>query len=432
MSRSTVLEHRRRFLKTAAGAGSLLAAPLFVPRSVLGAPDSPPPSERIILGAIGIGGRGSYVLGCFLREKDCRFVAIADVRAERRTFVKRMADEKFGHSDCEMYRDFRELLDRQDIDAVLIATGPNNHGFLSIYSAKAGKDVYCEKPCTKSISDSLALRDTFRRTARLFQAGTQRRSVPHFIFAVELARSGRLGPLTAVHAHPGGKGHFTGIMSGWFKKDKPEPPKEQFDWDLYLGTAAWRPYPESMPKGGQFEKGGGLTGGGCLEWGSHCVDLCQWANDADDTVPVEYFKPAGGELHARYANGCKLVVRAGGWLGLGSCPVRFEGEKGWVEVGDSGKIALSSPALSAGKSLPNTGGYPAHWHVRNFLDCVKTRRPPAANADAACQSHIACHAVNIAASLNRDLKYDPVKNEFIDDGEANRFRHEAWRDPWHV
>jgi predicted dehydrogenase len=403
---------------------------------VLGAPDSPPPSEQVIVGGIGIGKRGGKDLACFLQDPRCRFVAIADVRVERRTAVKRKADEKYGDGACEMYRDFRELLDRQDIDAVLIATGPNNHGMASIYSAKAGKDVYCEKPCTKTISESLALRDTFRRTARLFQAGTQRRSVPHFIFAVDLARSGRLGQLTAVHAHPG---NLMTAMSGWGSTAAPEPPKEQLDWDLFLGTAAWRPYPGRFPFSSQFEKGGGLTGGGCLEWGSHCVDLCQWANDADDTVPVEYLKPDrehpkrfAWRAQAIYANGCRLVVRTVGWLGLGSCPVRFEGRTGWVEVGDSGKIVLSSPELAAGMNLPNTeGNHPAN-HVRNFIDCVRTRQQPAANADVACQSHIACHVVNIALVLDRRLKYDPEMNEFIDNDEANRMRREALRAPWRV
>jgi hypothetical protein len=210
----------------------------------------------------------------------------------------------------------------------------------------------------------------------------------------------------------------------------PEPPKEELDWDMYLGTAAWRPFSRGCLSGGGFEKGGGLVGGGILEWGSHCVDMCQWANNADDTAPVEYFPIEGGRATARYANGVKLVVRGDGWLGLGSCPVRFEGEAGWVEAGDSGKLAVSSPALLAGKQVAQIGGYPATFHIRNFLDCVKSRAQPRANADATCQSHIACHAVNIAIFLGRKLVYDPKKNEFLDDAEANRLRSEALREPW--
>jgi hypothetical protein len=202
------------------------------------------------------------------------------------------------------------------------------------------------------------------------------------------------------------------------------------DWDLYLGPSAWRPFNRRFLDGFNFEKGGGMVGGGCLEWGSHCVDICQWANDADQTAPVEY-EPQGKELHARYANGVKLVMRNDGWLPLGSCPVRFEGDTGWVETADDGDCAASSPALLVGRRA-KIGGYPADFHVRNFLDCVKTRSQPRANADVACHSHIACHAANIALFLNSKVNFDPNRNEFINDEEANRLRSEALREPWRL
>jgi hypothetical protein len=419
---------RRRFLKTAAGTGALLMAPQVIPAAALGKDGAVAPSEKIVLGGIGIGNRGSYDLGCFLQEPDVRFVAVCDVKAARRGAVKNMVDGKYGNKDCTTYHDLRELLARGDIDAVLIATGPNWHATASILAANAGKDVYCEKPCTKNIVQSLALAETFRRTGRVFQAGTQRRSIPHFLFAVELARRGKLGKLMAVHAHPAGMG--TG-MSGWAPA-QPEPAKEEVDWDLYLGPAAWRPFNNALLDGFNFEKGGGMVGGGVLEWGSHCVDLCQWAANADDTAPVKYNPPEHGELIAHYVNGVKLVIREGGWLPLGSCPVRFEGETGWVEAGDSGKLVLSSPALLAGRKVAEIGGYPATFHVRNFLDCVKSRGQPRANADAACYAHIACHAANIAIFLNRTLSYDPRQNVFLGDEEANRLRSEALREPWRL
>ena len=418
--------NRRGFLKTALQAGVLLAAPQVVRGAVLGRDGGVAPSERIVLGAIGIGGRGTYVLGCFMEEPDVHFVAICDVKAARREAIKQKADDKYGNRDCAMYRDLREFLERSDIDAVLIATGPNWHAAASILAAKAGKDVYCEKPCTKNIAQSLALAETFRRTGRVFQAGTQRRSLPNFIFAVDLARRGKLGRLQTLHAHPGG---LKASTSGWLEPEA-APDKEQVDWDLYLGPAAWRPYNKKLLDGFNFEKGGGLTGGGCLEWGSHCVDLCQWANDADRTAPVEY-EPQGDQLHARYANGVKLIMRNDGWLKLGSCPVRFEGESGWVETGDDGELVASTDALLIGKRA-KISGYPANFHVRDFLDCVRSRGQTRANADAACQAHIACHAANIALFLGRKVKYDPVKNEFIGDEEANRLRSEAMREPWRI
>jgi hypothetical protein len=428
MIKRAVALHRRRFLSSALRAGAAMAAPLVIPGAVLGSGAAVPPSEKITLGGIGIGGRGTYDLGCFLEEPDVRFLAVAEVKAMRRNAVKKMVDAKYGNKDCAVYRDLRELLARDDIDAVLIATGPNWHATAAIMAANAGKDVYCEKPCTKNIVQSLALAETFRRTARVFQAGTQRRSIPHFMFAVELARTGKLGKLQAVHAHPAGMGT---AMSGWLPEE-PEPAKEDVDWDMYLGPSAWRPFNRRLLDGFNFEKGGGMVGGGVLEWGSHCVDLCQWANNADDTAPIEYNPPENDRVTELYANGVKLVIRNDGWLPLGSCPVRFEGETGWVEAGDSGKMVLSSPALLAGRKVAEIGGYPATFHIRNFLDCVKTRGEPRASADVACYAHIACHAANIAIFLGRKLAYDPKKNEFIGDAEANRLRSEALREPWRI
>jgi len=419
--------NRRRFLKTAAQAGAALAVPYVVPGTVLGKDGGVAPSEKIVMGAIGIGGRGRYVLGCFLHEPDLQCVAICDVRADNRKRARDKVNDQYGNKDCDTYIDMRELLARKDIDAVLIATGPNWHATAATLAAQAGKDVYCEKPCTKNISQSLALAKTFRRTGRVFQAGTQRRSLPNFAYAAELCHTGRLGKIQTLHAHPGGLGTK---MSGWLPPE-PTPSREDVvDWDMYLGPAAWRPFNKKLLDGFNFEKGGGMTGGGCLEWGSHCVDLCQWANQSDDTAPVVY-EPRDGRLYAEYASGVKLVMRNDGWLPLGSCPVRYEGTKGWVETGDNADFAASDPALLVRKG-PKIAGYPADFHVRNFLDCVKTRAQTRANADIACWSHIACHAANVALFLDRKVRFDPATCEFINDEEANRLRSEALREPWRV
>jgi hypothetical protein len=234
---------------------------------------------------------------------------------------------------------------------------------------------------------------------------------------------------------------MTTKMSGWLPPED-APPIEKVDWDMYLGPAAWRPFNKIMLNGFHFEKGGGFmgtfeesgkfSGGGVLEWGSHCVDLCQWAANADNTAPVEYNPPVNGEIVATYADGVQLILREKDWLPLGSCPVRFEGDDGWIETGDSGKFVLSSPALLAGRTVEEIGGYPATFHVRDFLDCVKTRNQPKACAQTACYSHIACHAANIALLLGRTVKFDPVKHEFPDDEQANRLRSEALREPWRL
>ena len=413
---------RRDFLKTTAKAGALLALPTIIPASALGRDGTVAPSERIVLGAIGIGRRGQYDLSNAIGEPDVQFVAIADIRAIRRQAVKAMAEAKYGKNTCATYIDFREMLARKDIDAVLIATGDRWHTMASITAAKAGKDIYCEKPFALTIAESRALADTIKRYSRVFQTGTQRRSYGNFIFANELARSGKLGKLHTLHANT----VDPATTHDWLPA-QPEPPREEVDWNMWLGPCPWRPFNAEYVAGhwsGHFD----FHGGGILEWGSHTVDLCQWANGADATMPVQYEPTPKGCL-ATYANGVKLVMRTTGWLGLGSCSVRFEGDEGWVETGDSGDMRAHPASLltlyrrERGTSL---------GHMRNFLDCVKSRALPEANADIACHSHIASHAAYIAWQLGRKLTFDPAKEEFVDDEEANRMRSRAMRDPWRI
>jgi predicted dehydrogenase len=422
------MNHRRGFLKSTVAAAATLAVPRFVSANTLGLNGATPPSDRIVVGGIGIGRRGTYDLGCFFKQPDVQFVAVCDIKESQRKKIKAKTDAHHGNKDCEMIRDFRELLARDDIDAVLIATGPNWHATMASYAARAGKDIYCEKPCTKNIVQSLQLVETMRRAGVVFQAGTQRRNLPHFEFACMLARTGRLGKLHTVHAKPAGMNVKT---SGWLPPED-APPIEKVDWDLYLGPAAYRPYNKKLMDGFNFEKGGGLVGGGVLEWGSHCVDLCQWAANADSVPAIEFEKPMNRRVKGRYPNGVQLVIRDDGWQPLGSCPVRFEGSDGWVETGDSGRISLSSPELIAGREVEKIPGYPATFHVRDFLDCVKSRGNPRAGAEAACFAHITCHAANIALYLDRKIELDPKTYRFVDDAEANRLRGEAFREPWQM
>ena len=272
---------RRRFLTTAAKAGAVLAAPMFVPGTVLGKSGGVAASERITLAGLGIGGRGNEDPGLLLEEPVVQFVAIADIRKDSPR--KRQAEgarTKYGPG-VATYRDFREMLPRQDIDAVLIATGDRWHTMASICAAKAGKDIYCEKPCSMTIAESQALADTMRRYGRIYQAGTQRRSIANFIFAADLCHGGKLGKLTKVHAntlHPG-------TNHDWLPA-QPEPPKDEVDWDLWLGPTPWRPFNQAYVDGGwrgYFD----FHGGGILEWGAHTVDLCNWAGTNDEEHAYE-------------------------------------------------------------------------------------------------------------------------------------------------
>jgi len=416
---------RRTFLKKSLTVGGALMMPMIVPSRVLGLGGNVAPSNRIILGGIGLGPRGRQVLASMLPEKDVQFVAITDVQANLRASIKAMADETYGNKDCATYRDLREMLARPDIDAVLIATGDRWHTLGSILAARAGKDVYAEKPCGITIAQCQALSDVMRRSGRVFQAGTQRRNVPNFQFAVQLARSGKLGRLHTLHASI----YDLEVIHDWLPA-QPEPPKDVIDWDMWLGPAPWRPYNASYVVDRRwrghydFDSGAKL-----LDWGAHTVDICQWANDADNTVPIEY-EPDGNTVYARYANGVKLVMRPDGWLGTGTCPVRFEGDEGWIETGDNGSVELYPASLRNEWRAFTMRGTDAAQHTREFLDCVKSRALPAANYQVMRHSHIACHAAAIAWQLGTKLDFDPVKESFIGHEGANRMRSRAMREPW--
>lgn len=416
---------RRTFLQQSLVAGGAIAMPLVVPGRVLGRDGGVAPSNRIVLGGIGLGPRGKYVLESFISEPDVQFAAICDVQSALRTSIKALADTHYGNRDCATFRDLRELLARPDIDAILIATGDRWHALGSILAAKAGKDVYSEKPCGITIGQCQALAEVMNRTGRVFQAGTQRRNVPNFQFAVDLARSGKLGRLHTLHASI----YKLEVIYDWLPAE-PEPPREEIDWDLWLGPAPWRPFNRKYVVERRWRGYYDFDSGAKLhDWGAHTVDLCQWANAADHTVPVEY-EAVGGTIYARYANGVKLVLRPDGWLGTGTCPVRFEGDEGWIETGDNGQVELHPASLRAEwKAYTMRGTNPAQ-HTRDFLNCVKSRARPAAHQNVMRHSHIACHAAATSWLLGRKVTFDPVKEEFVGDEEANRMRTRAMREPW--
>jgi hypothetical protein len=419
---------RRSFIKKSAW---VAAMPTIIPASVLGQNGNVAPSNRIVVAGIGLGPRGRDVLGCFLKQPDCQFVAIADVQKERSEIVRRTVDRHYGNEDCKSYRDMRELLARKDIDAVLIATGDRWHAPASILAARAGKDVYSEKPCAMTIDECRELDEEVLKHKRVYQAGTQRRSVPNFRFAADLALGGKLGKLHTLHA-----GSLPPMNNHAPLPGEPEPDPELIDWDAWLGPASERPFNMHYCRGGWRNHEGLAAGYNVLEWGSHTVDLCQWAGGMDGTAPVEY-EADGETIHAKYANGLKLVLRRAGfsnegdWSGLGTCPVRYDGDSGWVETADSGRLVASDPKLLAGSPEPMAGVDATH-HVRDFLDCVKSRAKPACNSTVARYGHVACHAAAIAWKLGRKMRFDPVKAEFIGDEEANNMRKAARRAPWTI
>ncbi len=421
---------RRGFLGSSAAA--LAASGLLQPAAAAARRTSP--SERLTLGVIGIGPRCTYDLKSMLQFDDVQCVAIADVQQSRRDAGKQLVDSAYGNSDCVLYGDFRELLQRADIDAVLIATGDRWHAAASILAAEAGKDVYSEKPCGITIADCQRLADTMNGRRRVFQAGTQRRSVPNFQQAVELVHSGRLGRLQKMHASV----YVPTLDNAWLPA-QPLPPRQQVDWNLWLGPAAWRPFNQAYCDGRwrglwDFDSGARL-----LDWGAHTVDLCQWANAADDSMPLEY-EPQEDKIVCRYENGVELIIdflpqpfgdRSPHYISrLGTCPVRFVGDEGWVETGDEGEIVVSSEALR--KELPAAAervrGLDVSLHARNFFDCIRTREATAANANVMRKSHIACHAAAAAWILGRKLRIDPATEQFENAPDADVLRDRPSRD----
>lgn len=426
--------NRRQFLGRTLAAASTVALPWFITSRALGKDGAVAPSEKIVLGGIGLGPRGQYDLSVMLPEKDVQFVAICDVARNRREQVKQMVDAHYGNTDCAMYSDMFELLARRDIDAVLIATGDHWHALASLHAAKAGKDVYSEKPCGMTMGEIQSLAEGIQRYGRVFQAGTQRRSVSNFQYAVHLAQSGKLGRLHTLHASV-----YVPSKSYEWLPAEPEPSKDQCDWNLWLGPAPWRPYNSKYVSGGWRGHHDFEAGGNFLDWGAHTLDLCQWANQADLTAPLEY-EATPTSIIGKYANGVKLICdflpTAFGnrdpqyHTSTGTCPVRFEGDEGWVETGDNLQLILS-PNLEKTLKRQFTGtGLSSAGHGRNFFDCVKSRALPVCNQNIMRRSHITCFAAQLSWQLGRKLTFDPVKEEFIGDEEANRMRRRATREPW--
>ena len=430
---------RRGFLKSATAAGVAAAVgPSIVPASVVGRAGAVPPSDQILLGGIGIGGRGAHDLRWMMEEDDVRMLAVCDVRQTRRDAVKEMVDQRYGNDDCATYIDIREFLEeRTDIDAVLIATGDRWHGPASIMAMRAGKDVFSEKPSSMTVAEGQQVVKAARRYERVYQTCTQRLSEAHHIFAMEMARTGRLGEVHTAYAHiaPWDDAYMT---HDW-RDPEPEPPREEVDWDAWLGPCPWRPYNSAYV-------GGGWRGvydfhTSCIgEWGAHTFAQAQMGLDKLDTCPVEYQyvdNQTGDGMVCTFADGQRLILSRGDRYWHGSCGERFDGEEGWVAAADGyTRPDVSSPSL-LNDYRRVVDEYQARTqrpmnHVRDFFDCVRTRRDPVANAEVMHRSMTTVHAANICMWLRRDVRFDPDKEEFVDDPEANRLLSRAMREPWTV
>ena len=429
---------RRGFLRGTAAAGGLLAAPYVITSDALGAPGRPPASDRIVAGAIGIRGRGMHDLRWIMGNSDVQFVAICDIQKRQRLSVKDYVDKRYGNTDCKMYSDLRTFLpSRPDIDVILTATGDRWHAMASILAMRAGKDVYTEKPSCMTIAEGQAVVRTARRYGRVYQTGTQRLSEPNHVFAIEMARTGRLGKIHTAYAHIA-PWDAAEMRHDWLPA-QPEPPKDEVDWDTWLGPCPWRPFNAAYIRGGW--RGHYDFHTSCIgEWGAHTFAQAQAGLDCLDTAPIEYEyvnNKSGDGMVTHFASGVKMILCRGNKYWHGSCGERFDGTEGWAAAADGySKPDVSAPAM-LGEYKKVVSEYVARTgrsldHMRNLLDCVKTRRQTVANPTVMHRSMSTVHAANICMWLKRSLKYDPVKEEFINDDEANRLRSRALRQPWRM
>ncbi len=431
--------NRRQFVKTTASAGAILMAPTVIPSSVIGREGAVSPNERIILGGIGIGGRGSFDLRMLLRQPEIHCVAICDPQKVRREKVKReIVDPRYDNEDCKLYSDIREFLaTRTDIDACLITTGDRWHALASIMAMRAGKDIYSEKPSSMTVAEGKAVVETAKRYGRIYQTGTQRLSEEKFTFANELLRLGKLGEVHTVRAHIA-PWNAAEMSYDWLPA-QPEPPKSETNWDEWLGPCPWRPYNEQYCRGGW--RGYYDFHTSCIgEWGAHTFAQCQVAIGAADTSPLEYgyvHNESGDGMVTKFANGIKMVLERDKekkyWHG--SCGVRYEGTEGWVAIADGYKqVEVSDEKLLkdfdkiVADYVERTKNAQNHW--RNLVDCILSRRQTVANPVVMHRSMSTVHAANICMWLKRDMKYDPQKEEFVGDAEANRLLSRAMREPW--
>ena len=425
---------RRVFLKRATGtAVGTLGFPYLVTSSALGKEGRITAGDRIVMGVIGVGGRGRAVMQSFLELSDAQVVAVCDVNEERRQLARRMVDEKYNQRACKTYHDFSELLSRPDIDAVLIASPVFWHVIMASEAAKQGKDMYMEKPVGLSFAEAKVLRQTIHRYGRLFQFGTQQRSGRNFRFACELARNGRIGKVHTIRV---------GVPAGEFNQKFPQKPVPQgLDYQAWLGPAQWSPFTEAILNGWTHERISLYSLGFISAWGVHHLDIAQWGNGTELTGPTEVegtavFPDEGvldcaksWEVNLRYPNGVTVHFTDNTKNGQG---VRFEGEKGWVHVNRQG-ISASPESLLKETIGPDEIHLPASDnHSKNLLDCMRTRQQTVAPVDVAVRSDTLCQLSDIAVRLGRKLKWNPDKEEFINDAQATRMLTRSMRSPWHL
>ena len=443
--------NRRQFLKRATGiVAGAFTFPYIVP-SVLGRAGTVAPSNRIVMGAIGLGGQGMGDMQGVLHQDDVQVVAVCDVnkgsdgyvggmggREPARKIVegyyaKRSSSGRF--KGCAAYNDFRELIARDDIDAVTIAVPDHWHGLIAVMAVRAGKDIYGEKPLAYNIAEGRAIVDAVKRFGVVWQTGSHQRSERNFRFACELVRNGRIGNVHTVKVGLPNRNNPEGNPD-----KRPGPVPAGFDYDMWLGPAPWAPYSPARCIN-DFRWISDYSGGEITDWAGHHCDIAQWGMGTEHGSPVEiegkgvFPKDKDGlfdtvenyRFVCKYAEGFTLIVA--GEFPLG---VRFEGSDGWVFVNRNGINANPKSLLSSVIGTNETHLYKSDDHVRNFLDCVRTRSQTVAPAEVAHRSIMIGHLGIIAIKTGRKLRWDPKEERFINDPDADRLLSRPMRSPWYL
>jgi predicted dehydrogenase len=432
--------NRREFLSHVARTGAAaVAVPYFVAPSALGLDGRKPPSDRIVVAAIGCGGKGRHNTGEFLKQPDVQFVACCDVDSSHAEEDKRQIDAYYSNTDAKLFKDFRELVARDDIDAVHVSTPDHWHALASIAAIHSGKDVYCEKPLANSVAEAIAIRNAAQRKQRVVQTGSHERSNNKARFACELVRNGRIGKLHTIEINMpcSDEPHHKEVIA-WKGIPDPQPVPPQLDWDFWLGHTPVAPYHERRCHfWWRFILAHG--GGEMTDRGAHIIDLAQLANNSDATGPVEISatgKRNEGSLYDAFmdyqfentfANGVKMIGKNQSPRGL-----KLVGDAGWIFIHVHGAdLEASDPNWLQEKPesfKTSLGRSPGHH--RNFLDCVKARQQPFADAGIGCRTATICHLNNIAMLLGRKLQWDPEREQFVNDDEASKLLQPQFREPW--
>jgi predicted dehydrogenase len=440
--------NRRTFLKDAAALGT---APVFVPAAALGRGGAVAASNRITMGVIGTGNQGTGDMKGFLRDERVQVVAVCDVNRETpgyweggiagREPARVLAEWHYArarrsgaYKGCSDYEDFREVIARKDIDAVLIALPDHWHSIPVVEAARAGKDIYGEKPLSLTIAEGRAMSDAVKAANRVFQCGSQQRSDVRFRRACEIVRNGALGKLHTVRC---GLPPGTPDYGRTGDRQETEPVPEGFNYDLWLGPAPEAPYAPARCHV-NFRWILDYSGGQITDWGGHHPDIAQWGMGTELTGPVAirngqaqwakeklWNTATDYYFEALYENGVKLIVSSRARGG-----VTFEGSDGWVWV-NRGSIEASPLSLLDFEPGPNgVRLYRSEHHMRNFIDCVISRKEPVAPIEQAHRSITIAHLGNISLRLGRDLRWDPKTERVLDDDAANQMLSRPMRKPW--